>query len=129
MLEKDLIKKFMTELKKIEPHCWYFKSHGEPLQVRGIPDIILCFRGLFVGAEFKIVRKVKMNVTPYQEYTLELIHKAHGFPVIIWYQDKPEKYGVLKQSFPIIEEAVRYFADICIQIKCGNGKILEKEKM
>jgi len=117
MLEKNLIKKFMEEVKKKHPSCWFFKSHGQPMQVRGIPDIILCFYGIFVGIEFKIIRDFQMKITPYQQHTLEEIHNAGGFPVIVWYHNKQEKYGVLKHSFNTIKKAVDFFCEECFEVK------------
>lgn len=121
MLERDLIHKFMEELTKIEPNCWRVKIHGQPFQTRGIPDVLICYKGLFIGVEFKIVRQGKMNVTPYQQYTLEKIHKAGGFPVIVWFNLKSNRYGVIKESFKTIKETVKYFCNTAEKLSANVG--------
>lgn len=32
---------------------YYFKVHGSSFQVSGIPDIVCCYKGMFVGIEVK----------------------------------------------------------------------------
>lgn len=33
---------------------WWFKVHGSPMQKAGIPDIIGCWEGRFIGIEVKV---------------------------------------------------------------------------
>ena len=52
-----------------------FKTHGGPFQRRGLPDIIGCIHGCFVGLEVKIPGR---ELDPLQQYTLGLIRKSGG---------------------------------------------------
>lgn len=93
--EREFIKEFMNEFVKIaKPAPWFFKTHGEPMQARGIPDILMCYRALFIGIEFKIMRNGKVNVTPYQYYTIDMINKSLGFGFVIWYDEANQGCGI-----------------------------------
>jgi len=41
----------------------------------GIPDLLICIKGFFVGIELKVPGN---NTTPIQDYTLEKINNAEG---------------------------------------------------
>ncbi len=107
MREIDFLKKFMEKLKLLEPTIWYFKVHGEPMQVRGIPDVLCCFNGLFLSLEFKIKKNGKLNITPYQEYTIEIIGKAKGMAMVVWYDERDGKVGIGSKIYDDINIAVR----------------------
>ena len=96
--EGAFLKEFMKEFKK-DSKCWYFKTHGEPMQVRGIPDVIICYSGLFVSIEFKVLRKGKLNITPYQEYTAEKIQSAKGMHFFIWHDENNGQVGIGVKRF------------------------------
>jgi len=49
--------------------------HGHEMQERGIPDILCCWKGLFIGIELK---EPGGEPEPIQEYHLEQIAKANG---------------------------------------------------
>lgn len=97
--ESALIHKFREQLHTLRPDIFQWKTHGEPMQVRGIPDVILCFEGLFFGIEFKIMRSGKINITPYQEATIEAIVKAGGYVFVIWWDEKTSDVGVQMKKF------------------------------
>jgi Holliday junction resolvase len=49
--ESKLSRKIMDELRK---HGWYaFKIHGGPTMTAGLPDIMVCAQGVFIGLETK----------------------------------------------------------------------------
>ena len=50
--ETKLVEKIMNRL-KAEGGFWV-KIHGGPMQQSGIPDIIGCYKGRFVGIEVKV---------------------------------------------------------------------------
>lgn len=59
--------------------AWCFKVHGGPFQQIGVPDLIVCYRGLFIAIE----TKVKNNqTTPAQAYTIGKIREADGIAVV-----------------------------------------------
>ena len=71
----------MAELKKRGAFC--FKVHGSVHMMAGLPDIICCYRGCFIGFETKMPSK-KDNVSPIQHRVHELIRKAGGEAVVVW---------------------------------------------
>jgi len=109
--ESAFIRDFMKEF-DFDPNCWYYKSHGEPMQVRGIPDIIMCYGGLFVGLEFKIKRSGTIKVTPYQQYTIDKINKSKGLSFVVFFDENSAKVGIGLQMFTNTKEASRYFKKV-----------------
>ena len=97
--ETAFIHEFMDIVKKAQPMIWYFKSHGEPMQVRGVPDILMCYHGLFVGLEFKIMRGGKVHYSPLQEYTLELINISGGLALTVWFDNRNGEVGIGTKRF------------------------------
>lgn len=49
--ESRLSRKIMTELEKQGIFC--FKNHGGPMTMAGLPDVIACVDGKFIGFETK----------------------------------------------------------------------------
>lgn len=79
-LETDITKKIMNHLKS-RPYCWAFKTHGGIMQAAGIPDVIACFKGRFVGLE---VKRPGNKPTLLQKVTLDLINKAGGTGAVVY---------------------------------------------
>ena len=50
--ESQITAKILSQLKRLGGF-WY-KTHGGPFQVRGLPDIIGCYQGAFYGLEVKV---------------------------------------------------------------------------
>lgn len=122
MNEKTFMLKFLEKLKAKSPReIWYFKTHGEPMQVRGIPDVLMCYFGLFFCIEFKIKRHGKIAVTPYQQYTLECITKANGIDLVIWYDEDTAEIGIGLRKFEDINKAIDWLIDVleaALKIPC-----------
>lgn len=74
MLEKDITANIMRFLKTI-PSCFAWKTHGGMYGTAGLPDIICCYRGRFVGLE---VKTPSGKLTKLQETTLRRIQAAKG---------------------------------------------------
>ncbi len=49
----------------------------------GIPDIIACYKGRFIGIEVK-TPETKNNVSKLQKHNLDQICKAKGFDLVAW---------------------------------------------
>jgi hypothetical protein len=60
----------------------------------GIPDIICCYKGLFVAIETKAPGK-RANVTDNQKRIMESIRDADGFAFVV---DDPSELSVLFNS-------------------------------
>lgn len=61
---------------------WYYMPVQNGMGVVGIPDIIGCWNGWFVGIETKAPGKMA-NVTPNQKMRLAEIEKAGGLALVI----------------------------------------------
>lgn len=69
---KHAIKKYLTSI-----HAWYFMPIGGAFTSHGIPDIIVCHRGMFVGIECKAPGR-KAGTTPLQLMQIAGINGAGG---------------------------------------------------
>lgn len=61
---------------------WYYMPVTYGMGVVGIPDILCCWHGLFIGIETKAPGKRK-NVTPNQQARLREIRAAGGVAVVV----------------------------------------------
>lgn len=75
---KDAIKKWLRTL----PHCWFFSPAGTVYSA-GIPDLIVCYKGVFVGIEVKAPGKLTSGVTALQREQIRLINMAMGYAVAV----------------------------------------------
>lgn len=60
-----------------EPGVVAWKIHGGPYQTAGIPDIIACVNGRFVGLEVKLPGRER-KLTKLQDHTLQRIAECGG---------------------------------------------------
>lgn len=79
MKESELIKKISDYLKSV-PDLFFWKEHGGMYGTAGIPDIIICYRGRFIGLECKVG---KNKPTMLQSLTIRLILQAGGYAMIV----------------------------------------------
>lgn len=61
---------------------WCFKVHGSELQPAGIPDIVGCYKGLFIAVETKMPGNYPSAI---QEYRMARM-KLAGARVLVAYQ-------------------------------------------
>lgn len=54
MLERDLVATIKRYLASLGSDVFYFKEHGGPYGTAGVPDIICCYKGRFLGLEAKL---------------------------------------------------------------------------
>lgn len=83
MIEKDLTNKILKYLKEI-PDCFCWKEHGGMYGTSGIPDIICCYKGRFIGIE---VKRPEGKVSKLQEITLRKIVTSGGITIIAYSTD------------------------------------------
>jgi Holliday junction resolvase len=76
--ETRVVKKIKEGLQKIYPNCFFFKVHGSGYQKSGIPDLIGCINGLFIGIEVKDPKNKSYGATELQLHIIELIKGAGG---------------------------------------------------
>ena len=79
-LESKVVAKVMTALRS--RGGFWFKTHGSPMQLAGIPDIIGCYRGRFVSFEAK--RGPGYEPTKLQAYMMGKIRRAGGVALLIY---------------------------------------------
>ena len=79
MLEKNITNKILKYLKSLDK-CFCFKEHGGSYGSSGIPDIICCYHGHFIGFEVKTDRG---RTTALQEVQLRNINRAGGTAVVV----------------------------------------------
>ncbi len=95
MNEKQLENKIKNYLK--ENDHYYVKVHGNGVGKVGVPDIIACVYGLFVGLEIKAPNG-KGKVTKLQQYNLDKIKESKGVGLVI---DKWEDFYEFMESIKI----------------------------
>ena len=76
--EAKVKKKAVQILKELSAYYFYPVTGGYGRS--GVPDIIVCYRGLFIGIECKAG---KNKPTPLQENNMHHIHKAGGIALVI----------------------------------------------
>jgi hypothetical protein len=88
-LERNILDRIRREFKA--RGIWLLKVHGSPLQQRGVPDLIGCWRGRFIALEGKVPGE---QPTPIQAYRLEEIRRAGGIAECV--HSLAEALGVLE---------------------------------
>lgn len=87
--EGALVKQIMAAIAKEYPKAWIFKTVGNPYQIAGVPDLIICVGGRFVALEVKARRSRESTehalgrTTPRQVQTLEAIRQAGGVSAVV----------------------------------------------
>jgi hypothetical protein len=64
----------------MDPTAFIIKTVGGPYQQGGLPDLLLCMKGVFVGIEAK--NSDTADPTPRQEDALRRIHAAGGLALV-----------------------------------------------
>lgn len=78
-LEKKIENKIKEYLKTIKD-LFFFKEHGGMYGTAGVPDIIICFRGKFIGLE---VKAPDGKLTPLQDATIRKIKASGGIAEVV----------------------------------------------
>jgi len=87
--ETGLVKAIVRAVKKQYPTAWIVKIHGGPMQMAGIPDLLICVHGLLVGAEAKHQKPgeseehARGRATPVQRNMIHLINRAGGMAGVV----------------------------------------------
>lgn len=78
MAEASLATQVDRYLKSLGKDCWFFNVQGSGVQRAGIPDRIVCYKGIFIGLELKRPDG-KGVVSPRQRIEIAKIEEAGGF--------------------------------------------------
>lgn len=58
-----------------------FKVHGSPFMMAGLPDVVCCYKGKFIGLEVKMPGNL---ATPQQKNVGEKIKNAKGHWLVVY---------------------------------------------
>ncbi len=75
-----------------ERGAWFEKQHGSSYSTAGVPDLLVCYRGIFVGVEVKMPGK---KATTLQLYQGKKIEEAGGIFGVV--HDVDELEALLKK--------------------------------
>ena len=75
MLERDIVAAIKRYLATLGEDVFFWKEHGGALGTSGIPDIICCYKGRFLGLEAKLPGG---RLTALQKRAREKINRAGG---------------------------------------------------
>lgn len=75
MLERDVVAAIRKYLASLGGDAFFWKEHGGPYSTNGVPDIICCYRGRFLGLE---VKRPGGKLTELQKRSLDRINTAGG---------------------------------------------------
>lgn len=78
--EAKLSRKIMDALRAEGYFC--FKVHGSEYMMAGLPDIIVCAAGYFIGLETKLP-STRGNVSPRQAYVHSMIEHSGGIAQVV----------------------------------------------
>lgn len=75
MLERDVVASIKKYLASLGSDVFFWKEHGGPYGTSGVPDIICCYKGRFLGLEVKLPSG---KLTELQKHAIEKINRAGG---------------------------------------------------
>lgn len=76
-------KQFETEVKEFlnQRGCWYLKTWSNGIQRKGIPDLLICCNGLFLGVELKAMNGKPSDL---QKREIKRIRKSNGIGIVLY---------------------------------------------
>lgn len=75
MLERDVVAAIRRYLISLGADMFFWKEHGGPYGTSGIPDIICCYKGRYIGMECKLPGG---RLTELQKRAIAKINRAGG---------------------------------------------------
>jgi len=78
--EEAIVKKIRKALQGSVGGFW-FKVHGGPFQMAGLPDLLGCVQGRFIGIEVKRPSRMT-NVSPIQQRMIQKINLNGGLAIV-----------------------------------------------
>lgn len=75
MLEREIVAAIKRYLLTLGDAVFFWKEHGGPYGCAGIPDVICCYKGRFIGLECKLPGG---RLTELQKRAIEKINRAGG---------------------------------------------------
>ena len=106
MSETNFQKKIIEYLESVD--AYVFKHNASAISKAGVPDIICCYKGLFIGVEVK--KDNKSKPTELQKYNLNKINKCGGVGIVL----RPDKFELFKELIKGLEK-VRIVREIGVE--------------
>ena len=75
MRERDIVTAIRKYLASLGSDVFFWKEHGSVYGTNGVPDIICCYKGRFLGLECKLPGG---RLTKLQKRAIEKINRAGG---------------------------------------------------
>ena len=75
MLERDIVAAIKKYLSSLGSDVFFWKEHGRVYGTNGVPDIICCYKGRFLGLECK---RPGGRLTELQKRAIKKINRAGG---------------------------------------------------
>lgn len=91
-------KKFETQVKAWlkDQGCWILKTWSNGVQRKGIPDLLVCCNGCFVGIELKADNG---TVTDLQKWNINHIRHAGGIAIALY----PEQFKAFQKMIEFLK--------------------------
>ena len=98
--EKNFENRIKNFLKK--EGCWFVKYWGGgQFTKKGVPDLLVCCNGRFIGIE---VKAEKGRASPLQKYNLQMIDKSGGYGILLF----PDQYELFRHFIQCIKTGDEY---------------------
>jgi len=81
---KNQVQKYLNSI-----NAYHVKQHGNRFTKSGVPDILVCLKGKFIGLELKVGKNKPSQL---QLYNIDQIQKAGGVGMVLY----PEGFEMLK---------------------------------
>ena len=88
LLERDIVAAVKAYLTSLGKNVFFWKEHGGLYGTSGIPDIIICYKGRFIGMECKLPDG---HLTELQKRALQKINDAGGYAYRVESADDAKK--------------------------------------
>lgn len=88
LLERDIVAAVKAYLTSLGKNVFFWKEHGGLYGTSGIPDIIICYKGRFIGMECKLPGG---HLTELQKRALKKISVAGGYAYRVESADDAKK--------------------------------------
>ena len=103
MLERDIVEAIKKYLRSLGGDVFFWKEHGGPYGTSGVPDIICCYKGRFLGMECKLPGG---RLTELQKRALSKINRAGGIARRV--ESVADAMSIIQRAD---EEAAGHFTD------------------
>lgn len=91
---EEKVKKFLKE-----HGCWVLKTWSNGIQRQGVPDLLVCCNGYFLGIELKAETGHPSGL---QLWNIDEIRKAGGFAMVLY----PKDFAMLKDLILDLKEGI-----------------------